>query len=574
MSVPAPPHPPAATPPDTDPALALQGLARRLARGGEAAAALAEASTLVRQRPADAEGWKLLGIAAQQARRPRLALGAKQRAAALQPQQPELHNNLGNALAALGRLVPAVQAFERAITLDPSFAEAHNNLGLVLHRLDRLDAAAHHFERALALRPGFAEAHSNLLFMLSHDARLSATALFEAHRRFDDRHGQPHRARWPKHPNSREPERRLRVGFVSGDLRRHAVARFIAPLWRAWDHGACALLAYSTGGEPDETSAALRACTDGWTDARPLNDDALARTIQDDRVDILIDLSGHTRHNRLPVFARKPAPIQVTAIGYPNTSGLSAMDYRITDRHRMPPQLAALNVEHLALVPSTSTFDHGPAPEPNALPALRRGHVTFGSFQRSAKLTTDTLDLWAAVLHRVPGAQLLIGAIEDRPSLERLATALQQRGVAPQRLQFRGPLPMQDYLALHHQIDLLLDSHPYPGGTTLHHGLWMGVPTVTRTGEALVSWQGAGILRRAGLGEFVAHDDAGYVALAAHWAAQPEALARLRAGLREQLRQAPLMQPAAVAAGFQAALRTMWRRWCAGLPPASFEVSG
>jgi predicted O-linked N-acetylglucosamine transferase (SPINDLY family) len=178
------------------------------------------------------------------------------------------------------------------------------------------------------------------------------------------------------------------------------------------------------------------------------------------------------------------------------------------------------------------------------------------------------------VLRRVAGARLLIGAVEDAQGQQRLAEALQQRGIAAERLLFRGLLPMQDYLALHQEVDLLLDSHPYPGGTTIHHGLWMGVPTVTRTGEALVSWQGAGILRRAGLGEFVAHDDAGYVALAALWAGQPAALAALRAGLRDRLCRSPLLQPATVAAGYQAALRVMWRRWCAGLPPASFEIGG
>jgi predicted O-linked N-acetylglucosamine transferase (SPINDLY family) len=304
-----------------------------------------------------------------------------------------------------------------------------------------------------------------------------------------------------------------------------------------------------------------------------LSDAELAETIRADGVDILFDLSGHTRHNRLLVFARKPAPLQVTAIGYPHTTGLAAMDYRISDRFRMPPALAAQNVEHVALIPCSGTFEHGPAPEVNALPALHSGVFTFGSFQRTQKIGPASLALWGQVLRALPQARMLIGAVENAAARRRLTDALAEQGVAAERLTFHPPMKLADYLALHHRIDMLLDTTPYPGGTTTHHGLWMGVPTLTRTGESLVSWQGAANLLRLGLDEFVAHDDAQFVQLAQRWAADLPGLARLRLGLREHIAQHPRVQPAFVARGMQAALRTMWRRWCAGLPAASFEVT-
>jgi protein O-GlcNAc transferase len=522
--------------------------------------------------PGDAIGWKLLGIAAQRSGRLPLALSAKRRAAALDPASPEAHNNLGNALAAAGQLDDALAALQQALALDPAFAEAHNNLGLVLQRLERPDEAAHHFEQAVALRPTFAEAHSNLLFMLSHDARLSPAALLAAHRRFDDLHGRPHARHWRPHANGRQPDRRLRVGFVSGDLRRHAVARFLAPLWRGLDRDQVEVLAYSTAGPADETTGQLRALTDAWADVGPLADDALADRIRHDAVDILVDLSGHTRHNRLPVFARKPAPVQVTAIGYPNTTGLSAIDYRISDAFRMPPQLARLNVEHIAYVPCASTFEHEDAPDVSPLPARQTGRFTFGSFQRPSKISAQDLVLWARVLHAVPGSTLLVGAMDASGARYRIVRALADQGIDPGRIGFVGQRPFQAYLGLHRHIDLMLDTHPYPGGTTTHHALWMGVPTLTLTGSSLVSWQGAAVLRRVGLDEFVAHDPSDYVKRATRWATDLDSLAALRAGLRERIATAPHLQAQAVANGMQAALRMMWHRWCAGLPPASFEV--
>lgn len=566
-----PPDPAQQTPALQSPAERLRALDDHLQRG-EDAAALAGAKRLAAAHPELAEAWALLGVAAQREGQADLALHAKREAVRLQPQRPEAHVNLANALRHRGQLDEAQACLQQALALRPDHAPAHNLLGVVLERQGQVAAAARAYGAALQADPGFVQAHSNLLFMLTHAGDLAPAALAEAHRRFGALHGEPLRASWPRHANARDPHRRLRVGFVSADLRHHAVARFVAPLWRAWDRDAFELLAYSAHRRRDAMTDTLQPLVDQWHDVARLDDAALAARIQADGVDLLFDLAGHTAHHRLMCFARKPAPLQITAIGYPHTTGLAAMDYRITDAFRTPPHLAAQCVEQMAWVPSASTFEHGPAPEVAPLPA-RLGEVfTFGSFQRPNKIGDASLDLWAAVLRAVPDSRLLLGAVDEPQARQRLVRALQQRGIGPQRLAFHGVQPMADYLALHARIDLLLDTVPYPSGTTAHHGLWMGVPTLTRTGDSIVSWQCAGILGRLGLSAFIAHDDRTFVALATGWRGQLDALAALRAGLRQRIRSHPLVQPATVAGGMQAALREMWRRWCAGEPAQAFEV--
>lgn len=534
----------------------------------------AEVQAFTARWPEHGMGWKLQGVVAQRLGRLPESLAAKRRAAALLPDDADAHNNLANACAALGRLAEAEAGLRRALALRPRFPQAHNNLGLVLQRQGRLAEAAACYAGALAQQPDFVQAHTNWLFALSHDTEVSAAALLAAHQDFDRRHGAPLRAGWRPHANPPVPERLLRVGFVSGDLCRHAVAHFIAPIWAGWNRADMGLFAYSNTPREDDTSARLRGLVDGWTRVGALDDAALAERVRADGIDVLFDLSGHTRHHRLLAFARKPAPVQVTAIGYPHTTGLQAMDYRISDRFRLPGTMAAQYVEQIAFIPCSGAFEHlGAAPPPGPLPALAAGHLTFGSFQRTDKLTPFTLALWGRVLRALPGARLVIGAVADAATQGRLQQALAAEGVAPERLAFLPPLPMPQYLLAHRQIDILLDSHPYPGGTTSQQGLWMGVPVLTLSGESVISWQGAANLLRLGLHDWVAHDADAYVALALRHAADLERLAALRAGLRQHIAGNALTQPASVARHMQAAVRQMWRRWCAGLPAATFELA-
>ncbi|MFO1250945.1 MAG: tetratricopeptide repeat protein [Inhella sp.] len=549
----------------------LRRLRDHLLRGQDRQALLL-GQALTAEHPEMGEAWNLLGVAAQREGQPNLALTAKRKAAQLLPHRPDVHINLANTLRQQGELEEACACLQLALRLKPDDAAAHNLLGLVRQRQGHIEPAQQSFEAALRCDPNFVQAHSNLLFMLTHEGSLSPAELRDAHLRFGAMHGSPLRSQWPQHANLRDLGKRLRVGFVSADLRNHAVARFIAPIWRAFDRSQLELVAYQAHWRRDAYTDELQTLCDEWVQVAGLNDAELAARIQADGIDILFDLSGHTAHNRLMCFARKPAPVQITAIGYPHSTGLEAVDYRITDTFRTPPQLASQCVEHLVWIPSSSTFEHGEAPEVAPLPASLGHPFTFGSFQRPNKIGPASLDLWAAVLHAVPQSRMLLGAIDGAEARQRLQEALEVRGIARQRLAFHGVQPLQQYLALHAQIDLLLDTVPYPAGTTAHHGLWMGVPTLTRTGDSFVSWQCAGILGRLGLQAFIAHDDATFVAMAKTWSQQLRSLGQLRASLRARIGTHPLVQPATVAAGIQAALREMWRRWCAGLPAASFEV--
>jgi len=533
----------------------------------------AEVQAFTTRWPGHGMGWKLQGVLAQRLGRLAESVQAKQRAAELLPDDADAHNNLANASAALGRLAEAEASLRRALTLRPQFPQAHNNLGLVLQRQGRLAEAAACYAQALQQKPDFVQAHTNWLFALSHDAAVPPATLLAAHQAFDRRHAAPLRAGWRPHDNPRDPERPLRVGFVSGDLCRHAVAHFIAPIWAGWNRADMGLFAYSNTPREDDTSARLRGLVDGWARVTTLDDAALAERIRADGIDVLFDLSGHTRHHRLLAFARKPAPVQVTAIGYPHTTGLQAMDYRISDRFRLPGAMAAQYVEQIAFIPCSGAFEHlAAAPPPGPLPALAAGHLTFGSFQRADKLTPLSLALWGRVLRALPTARLCIGAVADAATRERLVRGLAGEGIAAERLSFLAPMPMPQYLQAHQAIDLLLDTHPYPGGTTSQHGLWMGVPVLTLAGASVISWQGAANLLRLGLDDWVAHDADEYLALALRHAADLPALAALRARLRPHIAQNPLTRPAAVAQHMQAAVRQMWRRWCEGLPAASFEV--
>lgn len=488
------------------------------------------------------------------------------------PQQAFGWKVLGAALAMMGHSAQALAAQQRAVELAPQDAEAHCNLANSLRDLGALAQAAAGFRRALAIRPDYALAHSNLLFTLSHDADVAVPDVLQQHQRF----GQQFDGLWqaPPHTNERSPNRPLRLGFVSRDLRRHAVAFFIEPIWRHLKRTEFTLVAYHCFVGADDYSARLGALCDSWVACAGLSDDALAARIRHDQIDILFDLAGHTALNRLAVFARKPAPLQVSWIGYPLTTGLAAMDYRISDRFRAPPGMEAQFVEKLARLPSSGTFDTlVQAPPVSPLPALANGYVTFGSFQRRTKLGHATLLLWSQVLQAVPGSRLLLGAMDEHSMQAELSLRFADLGIDPQRLIFQPKVDLASYLALHHQVDILLDSYPYPGGTTTQHGLWMGVPTLTRTGESPASWQGAAVLLRLGLAQWVAASEAEFVRAATAWAADLTALAALRLGLRERVVESVLGRPETVTRALEAALRVMWQRWCAGQAPDHFEVS-
>lgn len=543
---------------------------------GQLDGAVASYARALEHKPDYVEAHNNLGNALRELGHPDSAVMSYLQALQIKPNFSEAHNNLGNALTDLGQHDDAVASYRRALEHKPDYVEAHNNLGNALGNLGQHDNAVASYRRALEINPDYPDAHSNLLFCLSHSETQDAATLFVEHCRFAERFEAPLRPTWPQHTNVRDPQRRLQVGLVSPDLRNHAVANFIEPvLAHLAAYPGLALHAYYNHTIEDPITQRLKSLLPNWHGVAHLSDEALAQKIRDDGIDILFDLSGHTAGNRLLTFARKPAPVQATWIGYPNTTGLQAMDYVLMDRFNSPHGLyERYYVEKPARLPSSGTFlPVAEAPPPNALPALASGRLTFGSFNRPSKLNDAVIALWSEVLRAVPGSRLMLGNVGEASLQASLTARFARCGVAAQRLIFQPRMAMEAYLALHHQVDFMLDTFPYTGGTTTNHALWMGVPVLTLSGPSARQCQCAGVLRRVGLNEWIADTPEDFLRRAVEWAGRLDELAQLRAGMRERLRSSPLRQPETVARGLEAALRKMWRRWCAGLPTEALEVT-
>lgn len=532
-----------------------------------------EAERLARQAlalaPGLAAGWLQLGNALAIQRHSADAEAALREALRLLPRYPDALLSLSALLSELGRLAEARAAAETALRIHPGFSPAHVNLGGIHDRLGDVRTAREHYRRAREQDPADLASWSSELYCLSHDADLDPHQVFLAHRAF----GEQVEARLGAHPvphaNDRAPERRLRVGVLSGDLRDHPVARFLEPVWRELDAAQLQLVAYDTRPAADAVAQRLRTLAGEWSDVSALSDIALAERIRADGIDILIDHSGHTAGNRLGVFARKPAPVQVMWFGYPGTSGLRTMDYRLVDPLVAPPgRLDHLFSERLAYLPSMLVFG-----EPAQLPALtpapcvRNGYLTFGSFNRMNKLGAAVIALWADILRRVPDARLLIGAVTEAAVAEAVRTRFASAGIATERIDFLPRLDLPDYLAAHARIDLLLDALPWTSSTTAQFGLWMGVPTLTLAGASLVARLGAAAMSAAGLEQFVAESASHYAELACRMAARPGELQDIRATLRDRLEADQQRLPAQVARALEQRLRQMWQRWCTGVPP-------
>jgi predicted O-linked N-acetylglucosamine transferase (SPINDLY family) len=444
-----------------------------------------------------------------------------------------------------------------------------------LQSRNRLADAVQAYRRALALKPDYLEAYSNMLFSMSQMEGVDARTLFAEHRAYGELVEGPLRAQWRGHANPPDPQRPLRIGFVSADLRNHAVASFVEPVFeRLAGRPGLTLHAYYNHTIHDAVGARLRGYMDSWCEVAGLTDEALAERIRADSIDILIDLSGHTAHNRLPVFARKPAPVQATWIGYPATTGLTAVDYYLTDRTILPPgQFDHQFTEKLVHLPLAATFQPvADAPPIGPLPALANGHLTFGSFNRLSKISRHVVQAWGRLLRALPDAHLVMAGMPEHGGYEELAAWLAEEGIKPERVRYHPRSGLRDYLALHGQIDICLDTFPYSGGTTTLHALWMGVPTLTLAGDTAAGRQSASTLEHAMLPQFIARDADDFVRRGLDLSADLAALAALRTTMRERLTQLSEQGVAQVASGVEDALRMMWQRWCEGLPAASFEV--
>jgi predicted O-linked N-acetylglucosamine transferase (SPINDLY family) len=410
-----------------------------------------------------------------------------------------------------------------------------------------------------------------LLASINYSDRGSPAVLYEAHRAWGEVHGRP-LPQADSYANERNGERRLRVGYVSPDFRQHSVAYFLEPLLRSHDRNAIEVFCYAEVNWPDATTKRFQGLADHWVTTVGMSDEALVERIRRDRIDILVDLAGHTAKNRLPVFANKPAPVQVTWLGYPSTTGLAAIDYRLVDTVTDPEaEGGAFSCETLVRLPA-GFLCYGPpqdAPAPAARPHLSIDTLTFGSFNNASKLSASTIEAWARLLVRLPAARLLLKgkpfacAVTRASFLERLLRS----GVAKDRVELLGWLPDESHLALYDRIDIALDPFPYNGTTTTCEALWMGVPVVTLRGDRHAGRVGASLLTQIGLTDLIADSVEAYVETAAALADDPARLAELGQSLRPRMAASPLCDATAFARKIEAAYRTMWQRWCATPAP-------
>jgi predicted O-linked N-acetylglucosamine transferase (SPINDLY family) len=530
-----------------------------LGRFGEAEACFRQALAL---EPNSAEVLNNLGTALNDQGRAGEAETCFRRALEIRPDSAYAHNNLGNTLRNLRRLSEAETCFRRALELIPDFAYAYSNLGSVLIDIGRLDEAEISLRHALALQPNLTDAHSNLLFAMNCRDDSASAALDEA-RRYGQGVDRLVSARYTNWLCEVRPKR-LRVGLVSGDLREHVVGYFLESLLPEINAERIELIAYPTQPAEDRLSQRLRAHVAAWRPIVGLNDAAAAERIHADGVHVLLDLSGHTVHNRLPVFAYKPAPVQATWLGYLATTGVAAIDYLIADSWTLPTTQETWFTEKIWRLPDTylcfSPPDMDVAVSP--LPALNNGHVTFGSFNSLTKMTDDVVALWARVLAAVPGSRLFLKTrqLGDHTTRQSIIERYAAHGIGSERLLLEDVVPSRaEHLATYGRVDIALDPFPYSGITTSAEALWMGVPVLTLAGERFLSRQGVGLLMNTGLPEWVASSPDDYVARAVSHASDLQGLAKLRASLRERFLVSPVCDARRFARNFELALRGMWQ---------------
>jgi predicted O-linked N-acetylglucosamine transferase (SPINDLY family) len=578
----------------------LAGVLKDLGRHAEAVAALDQAIALD---PDRAELYNNRGIALRDQGKVLEALADYRRAIALGPTLPEAYNNLGNALCDQRELDQAIAGFDRAIALKPGYAEAHNNRGLALKESRDLDEALAAFDRALALEPGLAEAQSNrgsvlkdqgrldealtafraaaaarpdspgtasnLLFMLHYHPDLDAQAIKAEHLRWAAHFATPLAAQFRPHPNDPDPNRKLRLGFVSPDFRGHPVGQSLVPLLTHLDRTRIEVVCFSDVRFADDVTRKLASLADRWHNTLGESDQELTERIRAAAIDILVDPTLHTAHGRLLVFARKPAPVQVTMLGPPATTGLATIDYRLTDRFLDPPgETDGDYTERSVRLPHCFWIYDRPeeAPEPGPLPAAERGLVTLGFLNQFAKIGPPVRQLWIRVLGALPGARLVLMA-DAGSHRGRLLEEFAAGGIAADRIEFVARAPRAEYFRRYQGLDLCLDPFPYNGHTSTLDALWMGVPVVTLSGRTAVGRGGASILANAGLTDLIARTPHEYVRIATALAENLDRLAALRAGLRPRIAASPLVDGTQYAGDVEAAFRRMWQTWCEAARP-------
>jgi protein O-GlcNAc transferase len=475
------------------------------------------------------------------------------------------YNELGSICRAKGHLSAAIQYRRKAMEAYPGDAGICNNLARDLIQSGQTQEGFELLRKSVEKAPKHADIRSNFLNHLHYMPELDPHMLFNEHKRWGRIHAPATLVR-ESHKNVVDCDRRIRVGYISPDFCIHSVAYFFEPLLDGHDREAVDVCGYGNVAFPDQMTKRLKSKFDHYLNIRGLNDETVAHMIEQDQVDILVDLAGHSRGNRLLVLARKPAPIQVTYLGYPDTTGMEAVDYRFTDGLGDLPQSQQFHTEELVFLPD-GFLCYRPAdfaPPVASPPNIRKGYITFGSFNNSCKVNSSIISLWAQILKVNKDSRLLLKfkAADDQQVKDNYLSQFERLGIPRERVDICGFKPVIEHLQLYGEVDIVLDSYPYNGTTTTCDALWMGAPVISLVGECHVSRVGLSILSRLGLEFFAARTPEEYVAKATALAASPRAIAKIRASMRQRMLASKLCDAKGFAQSVEAAYRKMWHRWC------------
>lgn len=505
------------------------------------------------------------------------ALEWLRRAIKAQPDYAAAHITLSAALNATEDPLAAMEEIKASIKVLPNIPHLHTNLGIVNLSLSRADDAIACFRKALEVAPNFSHARSSMLFALSHSIKITPEELYREHRAYGKLIEEEVKGKeYTTYTNSRTTDRPLKIGFVSADLRNHAVAKFVIPFFEELHkRPEFITYAYSNHGAVDESMLAIQKNMDVWRTVVQWSDDKLAEKIREDQIDILVDMSGHTAGDRLKVFARHPAPVQMTWLGYPGTTGLKAMDYLVTEESLLPGEnISPQFTEKIIRLPRAFSFDGKNTIQPvGAAPCIENGFITFGSFNRLNKINREVIALWSAVLRAVPDSRLQMAAMPANGAPEELLAWFQEESISEDRLYFYPRSGFSEYLKLHNQVDLCLDTFPYTGGTTTLHALWMGVPTLTLAGKTYPSYQGALVAHQVGLEKYlVARDFEDFIQKAVFMAKNKIFLNMIRNNLGKYLIQSNNEKISQIVDGFTKSFLTVWSMWCSGSKPGNIKI--
>jgi len=504
------------------------------------------------------------------------SIATYERALVLSPGNKDIYRNLALTYSQYGDYDNAIRQYQHVIDIDPRSAFPYAGIIAEYQKQGKQQEVIATCRRAVEALPESVEEFTQLLFELSHDRTINASELFHNHKAFSAQFEVPLASQRYNHANSQDSNKTLKIGIVSADLRGHAVVSFVESVLQSLAIlPSISLQIYHNHHDEDDRSDRLKRFLPRWVNIADLSDDAFAAKVFEDEVDILIDLSGHTQRHRLLSFARRAAPIQVSWLGYPGTTGLQEMDYFLGDPYFLPfSKSDQFFTEKLVRLPIAVTFlPFNGAPDVSPLPATENGFLTFGSFNRSNKINRDVVSLWAKVLREIPDSRMKLGGLPAAGDYQFLIAWFQQEGIDMSRLDFYPRTHMEEYLLLHHEVDVCMDTFPYTGGTTTNHALWMGVPTLTIAGDTPPSRQSAANLMHVGVAEhFVAESENEFVEKA-NWLNQNrDFLSNLRSGLRYQFSKSAFLNPNQVALSINFALRQMWVRWVQGKPPIAMQI--